>query len=250
VSLVEKSFNSDFSQIFHSKRIYEDFMSVKVGSIKTIPGKRGNTYCVQIRMKGHPHLSKTFKELRLAKKWLQETVHAIQNGLPYETKVMRTHTFAQLVDKYILERVDPSSTNYVTRVGQLRWWKQQMGHLSLTHIREDVISACRNKLINSLDRFGCPRSPATVNRYMTSLSVLLRVAANEWKLVPYNLLKNFQKLKEPPGKDRFLSEAEIERLLKACKASSNKNLYTIVLLSLCTGKKTRNYSSNLARYQF
>ncbi len=76
-------------------------MSVKFGSIKTIQGKKGNTYCVQIRMKGCPHISKTFKELKDAKSWLKETSYAMSKGQPYETKVMRTQTFAQLIDKYI-----------------------------------------------------------------------------------------------------------------------------------------------------
>jgi integrase len=212
-------------------------MSVKVGSIKTIPGKRGNTYCVQIRMKGHPHLSKTFKELRLAKKWLQETTHAISTGQPYETKLMRTKTFAQLVDKYINEEIDATSSNYTTRLGQLLWWREQLGHLTLSHVREDVISAARKHLLNTPDRFGKPRSNSTANRYMTTLSVLLRVATNEWRLMPYNPLSNFQKLKEPPGRDRFLNESEIERLLKACQESSSENLYLIVLMALCTGMR-------------
>ena len=62
-------------------------MSVKFGSIKTIKGKKGNTYCVQIRIKGHPHISKTCKDIKSAKKWLRETAHAFQTGKPYEPKL-------------------------------------------------------------------------------------------------------------------------------------------------------------------
>jgi hypothetical protein len=105
-------------------------MSTKFGSIKTIKGKRGNTYCVQIRMKGHPHISKTFKELKEAKAWLKERSYAMSTGKPYETKVMRTRTFAQLVDKYIEEKADKSSSNYKTRLGQLFWWKDQLGRFT------------------------------------------------------------------------------------------------------------------------
>jgi len=212
-------------------------MSVKVGSIKPIKGKKGTTYCVQIRLRGKPHISKTFKELKLAKKWLQETTHSIQTGLPYETKVMRTQTFAQLIDKYIKEEIDKGSSNYKTRLGQLFWWKDQLGHLTLNHIREDVISTARKQLKDTPDRFGNPRSNSTINRYMTSLSVVLRIACDEWRLLPYNPLANFRKLKEPAGRDRFLSESEIEKLLKACHESNNEHLYSIVLLALCTGMR-------------
>lgn len=128
-------------------------MSSKVGSIKTIQGKKGNTYCVQVRMKGHRHLSKTFKELKEAKSWLKETIYAMSTGRPYETKIMRTQTFAQLIDKYIDEEIDKISSNYKTRLGQLLWWKEQLGHLTLNNIREDIISTVRRNLQNSTDRY-------------------------------------------------------------------------------------------------
>jgi hypothetical protein len=181
-------------------------MSVKVGSIKTIEGKKSNTYCVQIRMKGYPHISKTFKELKEAKKWLKETSYAMSTGQPYETKVMRTQSFAQLIDKYIDEETDKTSSNYKTRLGQLLWWKEQLGHFTLTNIREDIISSSRKVLQSTPDRFGNPRSNSTVNRYMTTLSVVLNKASREWRLLPYNPLQNFQKLKEPSGRDRFLTD--------------------------------------------
>ncbi|MGD2169231.1 MAG: site-specific integrase [Chlamydiota bacterium] len=212
-------------------------MSAKIGCIKTIKGKRGNTYCVQIRLKGHKNTSRTFKELKEAKKWLKETLYAISQGKAYETKVMRSHTFSDLINKYIDEELDKSSSNYKTRLGQLNWWKAELGHLSLVNIKEDVISTCRKKLLGTNDRYGNPRSMTTANRYMTSLSVVLRKAVKEWRLMTYNPVSNFQKYKEPNGRDRFLSEEEIERLLKACKNSSNQHLYSIVLLALCTGMR-------------
>lgn len=212
-------------------------MSTKLGSIKTIKGKRGSTYCVQIRMKGHPHISKTFKELREAKAWLKETSYAMSTGKPYETKIMRTRTFAQLVDKYIEEKVDKSSSNYKTRLGQLLWWKDQLGCFTLNNIKEDVISSARRNLQKTPDRYGKSRSNSTVNRYMTTLSVVLGTACKEWRLTSYNPVSNFQKLKEPPGRDRFLTEDELERLFASCKESKCKQLYPIVLLAVCTGMR-------------
>ena len=212
-------------------------MSVKFGSIKTIQGKKGKTFCVQIRMKGHPHISKTFKELKAAKQWLKETSYAMSTGQPYETKVMRTQTFAQLVDKYIDEKIDKTSSNYKTRLGQLLWWKGHLGHFTLNNVREDVISAVRKKLHDTPDRFGKPRSNSTINRYMTTLSVLLGAATREWRLLSYNPLSNFRKLREPSGRDRFLSEDEMERLLSACKESKSEHPYPITLLAVCTGMR-------------
>jgi len=99
-------------------------MSAKIGYIKTIKGKRGNTYCVQIRLKGHKNTSRTFKELKEAKKWLQETLYAISRGKAYETRVMCTQTFSGLIEKFIKDELDKTSSNYKTRLGQLNCGNQ------------------------------------------------------------------------------------------------------------------------------
>ena len=72
---------------------------------------------------------------------------------------------------------------------------------------------------------------------MTTLSVVLGTACKEWRLTSYNPASNFQKLKEPPGRDRFLTEDELERLFASCKESKCKQLYPIVLLAVCTGMR-------------
>jgi integrase len=46
-----------------------------------------------------------------------------------------------------------------------------------------------------------------------------------------------KKLKESSGRDRVLSEAEIVRLLAACRQSRSPYLYCIVLISLTTGAR-------------
>lgn len=45
------------------------------------------------------------------------------------------------------------------------------------------------------------------------------------------------KLKENPGRDRFLTYDEIHRLLIACKQSKSSYLYCIVLIALTTGAR-------------
>ncbi len=75
-------------------------------------------------------------------------------GQSYETKVMRTQTFSQLIDKYIEEEIAKTSSNYKSWLGQLLWRKEQLGYLTLNNVREDVISTARKNLQNTPDRFG------------------------------------------------------------------------------------------------
>ena len=90
--------------------------------------------------------------------------------------------------------------------------------------------------------------PATVNRYLAALSHAFNVAVNEWGWLEDSPLRKVKKPIEPCGRIRFLSDdkadsngktidGERTRLLKACKASNNSYLYTVVVLALSTGMR-------------
>lgn len=72
--------------------------------------------------------------------------------------------------------------------------------------------------------------PATVNRELACLKHLYNKAI-DWGLVEQNPLKKVKLLKEPPGRIRYLSKEEIERLI----ANSSKHLKPIVIIALNTG---------------
>jgi len=84
---------------------------------------------------------------------------------------------------------------------------------------------------------GHKRASATVNRYFSSLSSLLSYAVRELNWMPVNPCVKMKKLKENPGRDRVLSEVEIERLLTSCRQSRSPYLYCIVLIALTTGAR-------------
>jgi len=52
-----------------------------------------------------------------------------------------------------------------------------------------------------------------------------------------NPLRLVSKPKPPPGRTRFLSDAERQALLAACKASDSQHLYLAVVLALSTGMR-------------
>ncbi|MDN3506503.1 MAG: site-specific integrase [Simkaniaceae bacterium] len=205
--------------------------------IKKLPGKKGNTYRVQIRLKGHPHTSKNFDNYDDAKEWRFKTIEAIKSHLPYETTRMRRTTLGDLIDRYIASEMDEESSNYQTRLGQLKWWKEEIGHCILPKITEDLICKCRDKLLKTTDQFGRSRSKATFNRYRTSLSCVFNVALKEWRLIPSSPIKNIRKLKENKPRCRILDKEERSALLEACSKSRNEYLLAIVLIALSCGMR-------------
>jgi integrase len=78
-------------------------------------------------------------------------------------------------------------------------------------------------------------SNATVNREVGTLRNMLNVAV-QWKRLRANPIRDLPKLKEPPGRLRFLSLKEIHTLLACCPPLPNR-LKDMVMVALTTGMR-------------
>ena len=76
---------------------------------------------------------------------------------------------------------------------------------------------------------------ATVNREVGCLNNILNTAVT-WKRIKSNPLKGVPRLKEPPGRVRYLSLEEINRLLDNCPDSPHP-LRAIITVALTTGMR-------------
>jgi integrase len=185
-------------------------------------------YRVQVRRKGAPMLSATFPTYKEAEEWETVTEAAIRtkHHFPYKAQ---PHTLAEAVERY-LQTVLPhhpyETRDKYTRI--LRWWAQQLGDCDLADLTADSLLKRRAILEKRL-------APATVNLYWFGLSSLLTQAWTEWRWLAAHPMRQVRRLREPRGRVRFLSDEERERLLDACKRSTNPHLYVIVRLALATG---------------
>ncbi|MDD5269465.1 MAG: site-specific integrase [Methylococcales bacterium] len=204
--------------------------------IKTRTAKDGTArYTAEVRLKGYPAQTATFKRKTDASKWITSTESAIREGRHFKTTAAKKHTVADMIDRYLsganLTKVQDEHTGL-----HLRRWKDEVGYLILADLNVDVITQVKDKLLNE-DVRGKSRSPTTVLRYMASLSAVLTTAVKDWAWLEDSPMKNTTKPKAVRGRVRFLSDDERERLLNACKESSNKQLYMCVILAISTGMR-------------
>lgn len=75
-------------------------------------------------------------------------------------------------------------------------------------------------------------SAASVNRELACLSHMFTIAIN-WKIVTSNPVKKVKKFKEPPGRLRYLSMEELDRLIDA----SSDDLKPIIITAFNTGMR-------------
>jgi integrase len=204
--------------------------------IQKRPTKDGKIhYRVQIRLKGHPIIRKTFDSLTKAKLWKQKTECEIRDGKYFKTLEAQKHTLKEAISRYEKE-VLPNKPN-AKQGQQLRWWKENLGSYLLSDITPALVAAQRDKLLHANTKKGGRIAPTTVLRYLAVLSHLFTVAMVEWGWVEESPVKRISKPKVGLLRARFLSDDERERLLNACKESVNPCLYPVIVLALATGMR-------------
>ena len=163
-------------------------------------------YRVQIRLKGHPAQSETFRNRRDAARWASSIESAILEGRHFPHTRSKRVSFASLAQRY-RENIlaDAPRSRKVKTECHIAWWVEHLGSLNLAGITPDCIAEARDALaLQPFSRgkmrkdrdgreIGPPtyrRSGATVNRYLATLSHILATAAMQWRLIDKNPVRD------------------------------------------------------------
>ena len=194
-------------------------------------------YRAEVRLKGYPAQTASFKRKTDANKWVQDTESAIREGRHFKTAEAKKHTLGDLVDRYIKDVLPTKPKQAPAQRPQLERWKAELGCYVLADITPALIVEVRDKLLTESAPRGNIRSPATVVRYMAALSHAFTIAVNEWQWLEDSPMRKVKKPKESNGRVRWLDDEERAKLLTACKESPNSMLYLCVILALSSGMR-------------
>jgi integrase len=195
------------------------------------------TYQVKVRLKGFPIQTATFDRKTDAKNWATVTEAAIKEGRHFKTSTAKKHTVGDLIDEYITNVIPKKGTQGPKQEAQLEWWDDAIGAYSLSAVTPNLLAKQRDILLGGATSRGDHRSPATVNRYISALSHAFTYAVRELEWLEENPIRKMERPSEPEGRERYLDEDELDRLLASCKNSRNHLLYPFVLLALSTGMR-------------
>lgn len=217
------------------------------------------SYHVQVRIRGFPPQTQTFKSKTLAKEWAALTETDLKAGRLLPRVIAERHTVSDLLTRYRKEVLPLKKAKFIRdQTVHLDWWEAKLGRYSLAQLNSNVIGQARIALstepigkksvkvqikdakgntITKTAQEDRVRAPATVVRYMGALSHALNTAVNEWGWIDKSPMIGVRKPKVDNERRRFLSDEEIQRVLTEAKGSENRFLYTVVLLALSTGMR-------------
>jgi len=204
-------------------------------------------FSVQVRMQGYPARSASFRTRRAAERWAKTIEAEMIEGKHFRSAEARRRTLGDAIDRYLEEQVPKKRDGSMHR-GILPWWKNELGHLKLAEVSPALVAEARDKLAKgSYQRSKpdskhssvkgeaarqFPRSPSTVNKYLSCLSHVFTIARKEWHWAAHNPLESVSKLGQGSGRVRSLSDAERKALL--AETVEDTTLHTFVLIALTT----------------
>jgi len=189
--------------------------------------KRGNNWYVDFAHKGRRVRRRIGRSKRMAELALKDIEVRITKGEFLGAYENRRVLFEEVAEEYLdFSQTSKARSSYERDITSLR------PHL-IPHFGDEYIGNISSKAI---EQYIAKRreyvAPATANRELSCIKHLYAKAI-EWGYVRENPAKPVKKLKEPPGRVRYLEPEEIEALLNAC----SRHLRPIVVTALHTGMR-------------
>lgn len=202
----------------------------------TIRKKGEGQYHVQIRKRGYPTQTKTFTKEADAKRWATIIESEMERGV----FVSRTEAEATLV-KDVLERfateVLPTKRSEQSDKSRIKTLIEAFGDYRLASLNSTQVAKFRDSRLKVV-------GPQSVIHEINLLNRVLKAASMDWGIALPGGLPTAQVRKpvKPRGRDRRVSESEINQILQVTKSVE---LCTIITLAVETGMR-RNELASLA----
>lgn len=203
-----------------------------------ITSKNVVKFRARFRRKGHKDVFTTKSDLKSAKQWLAEEERKALLGELHPTRTRGDkQTFSDGAHRYKQEELPKKGNDAKNREHHLNWFEKHLGKIKFSSIRSSDIKDAVLILENEKKPNGKALAPATVIRYLASLSHLFSIAWKVWEWISENPVKKISKPSLSNSRQRYLSHNEKERLLTEVKKSKCPILLSVVVLALSTGMR-------------
>lgn len=171
--------------------------------------KRGNVWWMSFTYEGRQIRKSTeTSDKRLAEAILGKVKVQIVEGKYFDKPKEDPKTFSELMERYLREHASRRA-HYRRSVNMVNNLKTFFGNPKLHQVTPKLIVAFKNK------RYADGVMPATINRELALLKKAFNLACREWEWTRDNPVCRVSMEREQNTRDRWLTEADEQRLLGA-----------------------------------
>lgn len=189
-------------------------------------------WIAQVRVKGYPAESKTFNTKLEAQAWAVDS----EMRLGKRPDVVARKTLGDAFARY---REEVSPTKKGARWEGVRLKKLERDELAMMPLQELTTEHLQGWVKRQTHLSG-----ASINRELHIISSVLNTARREWKWMETQPMKDVRKPKNPPPRDRRISEQEISKILQALQyeeaapvITTRQKIAVVFLLALETAMR-------------
>lgn len=187
-----------------------------MATYRRLPSGRWN---VQVRRRGHPGFSKTFRTKAAAERWATETENQMERGTFRDLTSAQETTVEDLLDRYERE-VTPRKRTQDKERSRLSILVQALGRYTLANLTAEAVIAWADGRLEHV-------SSDTVRKELNLLAHAIDTGVTVWRIhlhenpatTARKALTGTRTLKAGISRDRRLQPGEFRRLLKASQAS-------------------------------
>ena len=128
-----------------------------------------------------------------------------------ERSLGEDNIFTEMMEKYLVEHASQKASARQYK-GYVKNLLKFFGDCSIKEITPSLVN--QFKIKRRKDGVG----PASINRELAILKNAFNIASRQWEWVGDNPVARIPMEKEPPGRVRYLTDKEFEKLLDACVA--------------------------------
>ena len=184
---------------------------------------RNGKWQARVIRKGQPAVSKSFVSKQDAERWARQIEAEIDTGAYADIYLTERTTFKELIERYIKE-VTPVSRSVKGDTYRLKaLGRHWIANLSMASLKSPQVAKYRDERLKLV-------SSGTVVRELSFFSSIINHARREWNINIANPIPLVRKPVCPQGRNRILSEEELNRLFKALTPRvKNGNIWVLPL---------------------
>jgi len=198
----------------------------------SIRNRKGN-WQARITRKGEQPIAKSFQSRQDAERWARQIESEIDKGC-YTNLVLADKTpFKDVINRYVQEVTSKTRSMKEDSYRLMAMARHPIAKLCMSALTPMRIAEYRDERLNRV-------SNGAVIRELSYFSSIINHARREWG---FNMINPIPLVKKPPtplGRNRILSENELNRLLKALEPRvKNANIYLVPIVQFALASAMR-----------